>query len=1209
MAQGDLARPKKPKAKKPKTVARRGGAADTFKDARDEVAPKKPRVRQTVKQIQQRSEAQRQVDEINRKATKQDIKVRTTKTVATRDVADAVADAVEDVKNAVYGRRATDTERRGIRAGAIKAPRQSAPTVATGLGKIPKNVGLVIVDDPKKQIPKLVTDTAKSVASIPAGIADAVTDPKGAVKDIAADYKRRYGDLLDGTAAGERRFRERLKKDGVAPEVFDIVAGASAGGTVAGRGAQVLAREGKLGKRLERVATEPRKPVRVSGGRTEQADLSPNLIRNVGGKTTDAVRGAVQRRRASKEEAPAVVREAQARGEVTPVVTALANRKAKVRVARRKGEALQQMRSEQHQEIRQGAERTVGKLSGDEQKAFAYAMKLGVTKPDVAVRELEKHKARIVAERAERPGMFVSKRTDELPVIDRLLASKGAAFTERVAEAVRLERRRAERTAAGDPGVDAQQAQLRRYAAQAEHLGVRRGKVSRKVTAEEIKRADEMEEMVKSLRARAEAQRSSGKYAFGKSNEVHLSRLADDLEREARDLRSGKAEVAETNAQFLRRVKRAAAEAGLERPGYYKSEKRPEGVFSTFAVGGRGAVQGPKKYSGELFRTGRESTDPQTYVRGVAQNIKRKYNWNLVADSFDENTFEWSRNKTIDELKDELEKRGVDPRSVAFWNPKRYRDQRQAGDDTASMDVEPGSASIADAVTRSTIDGMSTVPADFRGTSGWSVVPKAVHDEIMADTRPSGAAMRSYDVAKGKVSRVLLANPAWLTFQTASNGLLAGLAGTGPVDFVKAQVWWKNLSADERKAFGSQIGVTPWHDDQTHLGAAANNRIVNSYRAFKQTGFYQAGHRANPLDLIFRADNAQNNAFRKAVLYNKAKREAYQRMGTNARGIQRAQDRISHLLTLGPEEQIRSVLHDPKAFEAHARHLKDFLGDYVTYTAKERRIASRGIMFYGFLRFALRFTFWTMPVGHPTTSAILAQLGRLHNDELEELFGAEVPPWELTSYFTPDGETKIPLGRLNPFLNAAQYVDLNNAKLKPEAAVGFLPPFVQAALDQVAAKNLVFDKPYTVDNSGSYVMKGRDLTASQRGRILVSDLLGLSPIYRGLADASGKLTGKQTDTSSLPFPSPVEYKTPARAAENERDKAESVTGLEALKEELAPFLGQDATVTIRKARRYDEKNRPVPVRPRKQPVVSGSDLPELPDLPEVPELPELPDLP
>ena len=51
------------------------------------------------------------------------------------------------------------------------------------------------------------------------------------------------------------------------------------------------------------------------------------------------------------------------------------------------------------------------------------------------------------------------------------------------------------------------------------------------------------------------------------------------------------------------------------------------------------------------------------------------------------------------------------------------------------------------------------------------------------------------------------------------------------------------------------------------------------------------------------------------------------------------------------------------------------------------------MLFYGFMRHSLRLTFYTLPVKHPLITAIGLELGRIHDDELQRIFGVEPPVW------------------------------------------------------------------------------------------------------------------------------------------------------------------------------------------------------------------------
>lgn len=636
----------------------------------------------------------------------------------------------------------------------------------------------------------------------------------------------------------------------------------------------------------------------------------------------------------------------------------------------------------------------------------------------------------------------------------------------------------------------------------------------------------------------------------------------------------------ESDADYLARVKKAAAEAGLERPGYFVSQKRPRAGNADRAVGGARAIADPKRYTGSLFRTGREDTRAEVYEQGITRNIKRKFNWNLVAKNFDDHTFAWGKDKSVSWILDELDRRGLDPNSVALWNPRRYYASRNHAEADAAtgtdldrpttdvtgrgeeptvagldMAVDGSAVKIADIAAMARKEGVS--PEDFAKTQGWSVVPKAIYDEIHADTRPSGVIARGYDIAKGKQSRILLGlSPAWLQFQVLSNALLSGMAGTGPVDFVKAQAWWNKLPDEQKAAIEPYIGTGAFHDSisQTKLGAARTrskkvNDMIDGYRAMKTTPFMQHIGRGNPLDMLFRADAGQNNAFRTAVLYSQIKRDAYKRMGQNTKAMAGLQTRFMHSLNLGPQHIMDTIVKDQRSLERHAQHVNDFLGDYSTFTAAERRGFQRAVMFYGFLRFSLRFTFMTMPIKHPVMSAIIAQLGRLQVDEVRKLLGGDELPFALGKlYFTKGGKLKsVDLSRANPAMNA-----ITNFR-GPKDLLGFLPPIAGAVIDQAYAKSGFKQREWRVEGENQPRTNAQGVGVQNRVRIFLNQMLSLAAPYRTALSATQP--GPKGDDSLLFSPRPTTYVDPQTVAsiQASQQNLPATAGGRAL-QQLVPFI-------------------------------------------------------
>lgn len=1023
-----------------------------------------------------------------------------------------------------------------------EARRRGAPGATTTFGsrgtvagtlplRAASNIGMAFAQEPADVSLNTARGFRDALTGIPAGIVAAIDDPEAALRQAAQDYSRRYGPLVSGNDAA---FRRRIIAEGAAGELLDASTLAAGAGGVAGRAAGAAARAGNLGARAERLATEPRRAIRATGGKAVEQELSPNLIVAAGQKIRDERRARKQARKVARADAAerpveALLREAVTQGELAPRQLPGRTSTAGRMYAGDKSRDLQRMKLEQAREVDQGARRAVGSLSKRERVAFKYAMQLGIKDAESAKVALKKRLDDIVSAREAKGTVIPAvrrKTNDEVQIIRALLDDPEKAFTEKLAAVVRGEQARDVRVARRDPGLDPVQAQLARHAAQAQHLG--------------LERAD-----------------------------------------------------GETPGQFLRRVKKAAAAEGLGRPGYFRSEKRPGGGYSERAIGGARAVADPKRRSGVLFETGREVSDPLIHEQAISRGIKRRYNWNLVSRTFNDHSFEWGRNQPLQKLLDVLDERGIDPGTVALWNPRRYRDEQganAAGDadtERTGRGEEPSVQGLDKAVDESTLtlkqiaDMPEAKRAEFLKSKGWSVVPKGLYDEVHADTRPSGMAGRTLDIAKGKQSRILLGlSPAWLQFQVASNALLTGLAGTGPVDFVKAQAWFAKLPEAQRDAIEPYIGTGSFQDSvqQTKLGAARSrvesiNHMIDAWRAFKTTPFMQKIGRGNPLDLLFRLDAKQNDLFRRTVLYSEVKRDAYKRMGQDAKQLAGLQTRAIGAISLGPEQAMRMVIEDQRALERHAQKVNDFLGDYQTYTAKERRYLQRSVMFYGFLRFSIRFTFATMPIKHPVISSLVAQLGRMQTDEVRKLLGGDELPWALGKfYWNDDGTLKsVDVSRANPTTNA-----LTNFRA-PKDALGFLPPVFVAALDQTYAKTSFRQRDFRVEgeNQGR---RDEPYGAVNRARIYLDQMLNLAAPYRALEKATQ--SGPQGDDSLLWDPRPTRYKRAdivQSLREQEEARPDSLGGR--LLPEVVPFVPRkDAAPEIAAAIRQ-RKGEKAPTKP------------------------------
>jgi hypothetical protein len=664
---------------------------------------------------------------------------------------------------------------------------------------------------------------------------------------------------------------------------------------------------------------------------------------------------------------------------------------------------------------------------------------------------------------------------------------------------------------------------------------------------------------------------------------------------------------AEPLQEFHARVRGRARELGLEEPGYHPSRKRTERRFAPFTIGGARRAKPDRKYQGRVFEAGRESNDLTTYTQGRAQNIKRKHNWGLVSDTINEHALPYGRGLKVGQALDELERRGVDPDSVRLVDMDAFdRAAHEAGLEGGNVRQAPDSqeAELHAALTKS-VHGV-TVRGDGRlglrdgadleaGAGRVMVLPRAVAEEIIKDTKPSHAALRALEIAKGKQARIMLGlSPAWLQFQVAANGLQT-LAATKalPHEWVIANArWWRGLSDEEKKALEPIVGIGSFHDStqKVHLGASTTSSIVDSYRAFKAHPFWHSPRKPlrgaavsqlNPLDVLFRLDNAQNNFFRRAVLYNNLKRQAYDRMGGSLGSHQAIIDRVLGTAGKDAKQQIRALIHDPALLEKAADHLHDFLGDYQTYTARERRVLGRNIMFYGYLRWSLRFAFYTMPVKHPVMTAMVGQLGRLETQEVRDLLGGDELPFDLGKlYFTKGGKLKsVDLTRANPFLNAVTQTKVGEqgaVRGALAAALGVLPPLYGAAADVLFGKSAFRDRPLKVEGETTARPNkaGDRISDLQAIEIFGKEMFDLAAPYRAAEQVAAQ--GRPISDNSLLFRQRyTKFKDPQRRLEVLRGQKLLSTG-QRLEQQFLPLVPQpsndvEKAAAVRRARGHAAK--------------------------------------
>jgi hypothetical protein len=657
-------------------------------------------------------------------------------------------------------------------------------------------------------------------------------------------------------------------------------------------------------------------------------------------------------------------------------------------------------------------------------------------------------------------------------------------------------------------------------------------------------------------------------------------------------------------AEFAERVRKAADDAGLAEPMYWRAmfdEDIEIGAPRLKAIGGTRATEMPKRSRGVLAAEGRGSRDSEVIRRGIQTNLKRRYQYELVIQNIRLHAAPWSRGDgdtglKVDQIKKQIADRRLDPDTLELMDTRiidRRRDPEQELDSDPALD--PADEFLA------TFDG-ARHPAPPLTSRDWDklaqhrylVYPREVGEAVgNAAAKLDGKALRRFEIAFMRLpARLMLGlSPPWLMFQFASNASLAGLVGRtlNPFDFVEGVRWSRKFRAEDPEGHAvweAENGITHNHHaitEQPNLGRLTDEQWIAAWwRGFKRTHFMRVAHRMNPLNAMFRMDEElNNNFFRTALFYSKARKAAYRRMGRNIQGSSRNIDNlINRVLAKPPDRRPQAIATHGRQFEETAQQVRDILGDYMTYTPAERQTLGRFVMFYGYLRFSLKFVFHTMPVGHPIMTNILAQMGEMGSDEIKKLLGVpedyDLPASMLAQVYLEgdDGSLRsINYGRMNPFINAVTQME------RPTQAFGLVSPMYQSLADQAFNESAFTGRDFQIEGRikkappegyyGSY--KSLLRPGSPRNRIFARQQLKMLFPYRLWEEAA--LEPSQTDDALAWSPRPLKIKEEEarRGINRDRRKWREKSTSEKLAPDVFPFLSKPSPLRAVLKRRLEEE--------------------------------------
>lgn len=641
---------------------------------------------------------------------------------------------------------------------------------------------------------------------------------------------------------------------------------------------------------------------------------------------------------------------------------------------------------------------------------------------------------------------------------------------------------------------------------------------------------------------------------------------------------------------YRQRIAKRLRDEGRAMPGYFRHETEPYAGSAEWTLGhGQFAPGRHPSTQYKAFETGRHAVTQEAWAGGIARNLKRRYAQDFIQNMIRDFTppflkgAHWgagpeipdgltygARGLSWEQARVVRKRAAVNDQEYVLVNmhevQKRFQDLENPLEMHESFLQNLGDVLNDPNVklTPSAVDSMTGL-----GGGRWYFMDRAAYEDMVHAVNSKahlfGRVIRKY--FKGLPSAFILnSNPSWLMLQVVNNQALLALNGISPTEAFAAFRDMQKLKRDFPEEYdylmarsGSGSLAIEMESLGTRLGGAETARqfrslpdpvqqpiaaFANFHQKWKDSAIAPGGRVLN-LSALFKGDVANNWIARSMVARNQLQ---VQKM----RGLERAfhsqvdaLDRAMGMFQrLTPADYAR-MIRDPKAFEDVGRAMDDVLGNYSRFTPTERKYLEANVMFYGFLRFSLRFTLYTLPLRHPIAHAIMNRLSSLQEDEVRKLFhvGPEdpLPGYFLGSiYREHNGKvTQLPLSRLNPMMN--QLTQATGAH--PAQIASVLSPLWVEAIQQASGFNVFTGKGYhlrenprvPVGQFGLADPRFRHMSLEERGRIALRHALQWSAPYRALEDrAEG---GRPVTEESLAWDTrPYRYVDPDTVSSIKRNR-------------------------------------------------------------------------
>ncbi len=378
----------------------------------------------------------------------------------------------------------------------------------------------------------------------------------------------------------------------------------------------------------------------------------------------------------------------------------------------------------------------------------------------------------------------------------------------------------------------------------------------------------------------------------------------------------------------------------------------------------------------------RQREAARQFVRALTDHFKTPFTINGKERFVGQGSKDWN----------EITKQGgqFDPKS---WGRLAYREWKNALNDPYLSEAERSAklqSLLADAE-------MGKV----KGHEPWILMPREAIKEAKAQVNPEHGGVTNLFNSFGRVSNRLIlgTNPAWEVAQTVAEAIPIALAhpellNPGKIASIERDIWkYRKENPEGALALQATAGATPisgaalrtpqdmketytpveWADGAKELTRGKTAREALGFAKLKTLG---------------KIDALRQNEYRTVLMAAEADKR-FRSWHSSITGLFDQQARLSKRFRGRDRAALWDYLNSAEGRHERVK-LEDYVdnvaGNWTAFSRYERDFAPLAI-FYGFLRYSLRWSAWTFPKTHPIMATMAYMLAQANANQIDKLTG------------------------------------------------------------------------------------------------------------------------------------------------------------------------------------------------------------------------------